>query len=111
MPWSPSPNPAVRERWRAHLDALAASGLTVRDFARQHGIGAESLYRWRTWFRRQRRARRDLPALVEVHVIDDEAPAPVTTMVVELPSRRRLILEPGFDAAAVARLVTVLERA
>ena len=98
MPWLPSTNPAIVERWRRRVTAQAASGLTVRVFAQQRGIGADSLYRWRTWFRQQREAAPQLPALVEV-------------MVVELTSGRRLRLEPGFDANAVGRLVTVLERA
>ena len=108
MPWSPSANPEVREQWRKRVEAQLASGLTVRAFARQHSIGAQSLYRWRRWFRR-RAAQPQLPALVEVRVAEPVAPA-VSTMVVELSSGRRLVLEPGFDTDAVARLVAVLER-
>ena len=111
MPWLPSTNPAIIERWRRRVTAQAASGLTVRVFAQQRGIGADSLYRWRTWFRQQREAAPQLPALVEVRVVDDDDQPAVATMVVELTSGRRLRLEPGFDADAVGRLVTVLERA
>ena len=102
MPWTPSDNPAVCERWRQRVEAQLASGLTVQAFARQHCLGAESLYRWRSWFRQQREARLQLPALVEVRVEGTLPPPAIATMCVELSSGQRVILEPGFDTTAVA---------
>ncbi len=110
MPWTPSDNPAVCERWRQRVEAQLASGLSVQAFARQHRFGAESLYRWRSWFRQQRAAGPQLPALVEVRVEEALPPPAIATMCVELTSGRRVVLEPGFDTNAVARLVAVLER-
>lgn len=110
MPWTPSQSPEVRERWRRRVDAQLASGSTVRAFAREHGFGAESLYRWRRFFQRQSEERAQRPALVEVRVDDAPEQAPVATMVVGLPSGLRLVLEPGFDARALDRLLSVLER-
>jgi hypothetical protein len=37
----PDTTPATR--WRGVVEAHAASGLTIRDFARQHGVNASSL--------------------------------------------------------------------
>jgi transposase-like protein len=45
------PDTTTATRWRAVVEAHAASGLTIRDFARQHGVNASSLAWWRSRLR------------------------------------------------------------
>lgn len=45
------PDTSTATRWRAVVEAHAASGLTIRDFARQHGVNASSLAWWRSRLR------------------------------------------------------------
>lgn len=97
---------------QAVLEAYEASGLSVAEFARRHGLGPQRLRWWK-----KRRAEEAAPALsfVPVHVA---APPPETqrapgaaSMEVLLARGRRIRVEPGFDADALARLVRTLEEA
>ena len=59
---SPKPPPTLTDaEWRAHLDALARSGLSVPEYARQHGLKADTLYKRR----RRLAASRLVPIAVE----------------------------------------------
>ena len=108
MPWSASRDPVVQQQWRDRVARFEASGQSAKAFCAQEGFGVESLRRWRRWLGRQAVA---VPALVEVRVREVAPPPPPRdAMVVELAQGRRLHLEPGFDAVAVARLVATLER-
>jgi hypothetical protein len=44
------------EEWKHTVDAWHHSGLTAKVYAEQHGIGADSLYRWATRLGRGKRA-------------------------------------------------------
>jgi transposase-like protein len=111
MAWIASTNPAVRQRWRERVECYESSGVPMKEFCRREGFGRESLRRWRRWFREQGATERAAaPALVEVNVSPEPRVDPRDAMVVELAGGRRVHLEPGFDAAAVACLVATLER-
>jgi transposase-like protein len=99
---------ASRARWttavaRQVLAALSASGLSRHEFADKHGIHEQRLYNW------QRR-------LVETEAGNSvqfrELAAPAVSLdprlEVVLPSGVLLRVPPGFDAAAVARLLEIL---
>ncbi|MBL8614695.1 MAG: transposase [Deltaproteobacteria bacterium] len=45
------PDTTTATRWRAVVEAHAASGLTNRDFSRQHGVNPSSLAWWRSRLR------------------------------------------------------------
>jgi hypothetical protein len=108
MPWSASRDPVVQQQWRERVERFEASGLSAKAFCAREGFGVESLRRWRRWLGRQAA---EVPALVEVRVREVAPPPPPRdAMVVELAQGRRLVLEPGFDPGAVARLVATLER-
>jgi transposase len=95
------------------LEAYEASGLSVAEFARRHGLGPQRLRWWK-----KRRAEGAGPALsfVPVHVAApptreaQRAPG-AASMEVLLARGRRIRVEPGFDADALARLVRALEEA
>lgn len=98
---------------QAVLEAYEASGLSVAEFARRHGLGPQRLRWWK-----KRRAEEGGPALsfVPVHVAAPPSPearqAPGTaSMEVLLAGGRRIRVEPGFDVDALARLVRTLEEA
>ena len=108
MSWRASQDPAVQELWRQRVAAFEASDQSMAAFCEGRGFGRDSLSRWRRWLARRGTL---VPALVEVNVREVAPPAPPRDhMVVELALGRRLHLEPGFDAGAVARLVATLDR-
>lgn len=99
---------------QAVLEACEASGLSVAEFARRHGLGAQRLRWWK-----KRRAEEVGPAalsFVPVHVAEVPSPpaqgvAGTASMEVLLAGGQRIRVEPGFEAHALARLVRALEEA
>jgi transposase-like protein len=97
---------------QAMLEAYEASGLSVAEFARRHGLGPQRLRWWK-----KRRAEEAGPALsfVPVHVVppspEAQRAAGTDSMEVLLARGRRIRVEPGFDAGALTRLVRALEEA
>lgn len=94
------------------LEAQAASGLSVADFAQRLGVSVPTLYQWRRRLGSPERADSggESPArLVEVTVARPTLPA-TDGMVVRLCSGRRSIDVPrDFDDAELRRLVAALE--
>jgi transposase len=98
---------------QAVLEAYEASGLSVAEFARRHGLLPQRLRWWK-----KRRAEQKGPALsfVPVHVAAppsreaQQAPGRASMEVV-LARGRRIRVEPGFEAGELARLVRALEEA
>ena len=98
---------------QAVLEAYEASGLSVAEFARRHGLGAQRLRWWK-----KRRAEETGAALSFVPVHVAAAPSPeaqrvggTACMEVLLARGRRIRVEPGFDVGELARLVRALEEA
>jgi hypothetical protein len=111
MPWQPSSNPKIQQKWRRRVEVWRSSGLSQAAHSLQHGFSATSLRGWRRWFEQHRP---QLPALVELQLAEPvPTPAPTIelddTMIIELPGARFVHLVPGFDPASVAQLVGVLE--
>ncbi|WP_257460869.1 IS66 family insertion sequence element accessory protein TnpA [Archangium lipolyticum] len=95
------------------LKAQEASGLSVAEFARRHGLGPQRLRWWK-----KRRAEEANPALAFIPVRVEAEPSSQAqqapsgaSMEVVLARGRRVRVEPGFDAHALARLVRALEEA
>jgi len=98
---------------QAVLEAYEVSGLSVAEFARRYGLRPQRLRWWK-----KRRAEEDGPPLsfVPVHVAapptrEVQQAAGAASMEVLLTRGRRIRVEPGFDADALARLVRALEEA
>lgn len=95
---------------RAALKGLAASGLSVGNFARREGLDDARLHRWRRHFAREGAGRESAaasgptPALIEIR------PSPRRAEVVEivLASGVTLRVAERIDPSALARLVAAL---
>lgn len=67
---SPKPSPVPEVDWRAHLVALARSGLSVPAYARLHGLKPDTLYKQRRRLQTQpTRSPRLLPITVEASAL------------------------------------------
>jgi transposase-like protein len=108
-----------RRRWRARdartaLDAAAASGLSVGEFAKREGLVAERLYRWQRRFAREPKTEARAPTPPAAPAIIELRP----TMQREAAGSVEIVLVSGvvlrvaetIDPDAVARLVAALER-
>ncbi len=103
-----SRDPQLERRWRDLTTRQQRSGLTIRQFCRQHAVSESSFHFWRAEL-----ARRDStvtkpsvqPAavFVPVHVT---ATLPIEVV---LPSRLVVRVPPGSDPMTVARLIAALE--
>ena len=102
------PRDLSKERfWRTLLRQWRDSGLSVRAFCEQRSLAQPSFYAWRRTL-----AQRD----AEVQFVPVRlAPEPTTTtpgtaaLELVLDGRRLLRIGPGFDAATLQRLLTLLE--
>ena len=98
-------------RWRGLVSEQVASGKSVAAFCRERGLRVWQFYEWKKRLRQPGTA-----AFVAVEVSHAEAPAqPASCTVqisgIEIRHRRgwSLIVEPGFDAGHLRRLLSVVE--
>jgi transposase-like protein len=102
------PRDAAKERyWRRVVRHWRHSKLSVRAFCRQQGLQESNFYAWRRTLRQ-----RDAldAAFVPVQVVAEphgHGRSPAVELV--LANGRLLRLGPGFDAATLQRLLTLLE--
>jgi transposase-like protein len=98
---------------RQLVEEFVQSGLRQSEFCRRHGIVLNTLKRYLKQDRKAQRGGAGCGALVAVEVA---ASAPAQTqeadssLAVVLRSGRRIEVGESFDAATLARLVSVLER-
>jgi hypothetical protein len=98
-------------QWRGLVSEQVASGKSVAAFCRERGLRVWQFYEWKKRLRPPETA-----AFVAVEVSRAEAssqPAPCIVQVPGIEIRHRrgwsLIVEPGFDAGHLRRLLSVLE--
>ena len=105
----------ARPRSRAEADALAveyeASGLSRQEFCQQRQVAFKTLARYVAQHRKRSAA---IPSsgssrLVRVHV--EPPPLAESEITVVVTGGRRIAVKPGFDAALLRELITVLEQA
>jgi transposase len=83
--------------------------------ARRYGISPSQLYTWRRVFRAERIGSEDpAPGFVPAMIIPETGaapgPAPTGRMEIVVAKGRRIIVDAGVDAAALARVIAVLDR-
>lgn len=97
----------LERRWRRRLSDWQQSGVTGREFCRQHVLSEASFYAWRREIARrdqqQHSAKRAAPAFVPVRVVGGE---PVEVVV---RSGQTVRVGAGFDAAHLRAVVAALE--
>jgi hypothetical protein len=98
-------------RWRGLVSEQVASGKSVAAFCGERGVRDWQFYEWKKRLRKT-----EAGSFVAVEVTDPAAPessAPVPVQMVGIEIRHRrgwsLIVEPGFDASHLRRLLSVLE--
>ena len=97
-------------RWRGLVSEQEASGQSAASFCRDHGLRIWQFYEWKKRLRPSEAA-----PFIAVEVASTEAvstqPGPMSG--VEIRHRRgwSVIVEPGFDASHLRRLLAVLEMA
>lgn len=100
-------------RWRSVVREQETSGETVREYARQRGLSAATLYWWRSELGRRGAGRADRIALAPVTVLGVRSPARSHAgagFEVLLANGRRLCVPRDFDVEALRELIAALER-
>jgi transposase len=105
---------AAKERfWRRAVRGWERSGLTIRDYCCRQDLAEHSFHAWR-----RELARRDRPAqdhggkpaaFVPVVLQEDRGSEAGAAIEIELGNGRWLRVRPGFDAATLTQVVTLLE--
>ena len=104
-----------RAEWQKRIARWQDSGLSADDFAAEIGVNAGTLRQWKyTMNRMARSSARGRPVLDASSFVEvQSAPAPAaseSTFQLELGPDRRLHIPSNFDAAALGRLLSLLER-
>jgi transposase-like protein len=97
-------------RWRGLISEQVDSGKSVAAFCRERGLREWQLYEWKKRLRQS-----DAMSFVAVEVsvpVSSVSPVPAQMVGIELRHRRgwSLIVESGFDASHLRRLLSVLEQ-
>lgn len=94
------PAASARDQWRERIAEHARSGVTIKQFCKDHGIGEYAFYAWR------KRLRAKEPVRFALVDRTGAAHAPEWNLELVLVSGERLRIGAGVD---VATLRTVLE--
>ena len=94
------------QEWRRWIGEWRASGLSVRAFCERRGLATHRFYYWRRVLEQQAAEK---AAFVPVQVVADVFPAPTSALELVLVNGRIVRVAPGFDAATLRQLLTVLE--
>jgi hypothetical protein len=97
-------------RWRGFVSEQVASGKSAASFCRDHGLRIWQFYEWK----KRLRSSAAVPFIaVEVASTEAASAQPGQMSGVEIRHRRgwSLMVEPGFDANHLRRLLAVLEMA
>jgi hypothetical protein len=98
------------ERWRDLVSEQVASGTSVAAFCRDRGLRGWQMYEWK----RRLRATEVTPFIaVEVASTAAASAQPAAMSGIEIRHRRgwSVLVEPGFDASHLRRVLAVLEMA
>ncbi len=99
----------TRDKWREHIEQWTSSGLTAVQYGERAGVNPRTLGYWKWRLGRDTRTHVAPPTAVATFV---EVRAPADGhFELELAGGRRLRVPASFDAAALRRLLEVLEGA
>jgi transposase len=93
-------------QWRRWIGEWQTSGLSVRAFCQRRGLTVASFYAWRRVLQRRDA---EQATFVPVQIVADAVPTHTSALEVVLTDGRTVRVAPGFDAATLRQLLTVLE--
>lgn len=93
----------ARHVWVERIAKQKASKLSDKQFAQEIGASVHSVAAWRRRFEQEEKAREEKPAVTFVELTEKDAAIEIV-----LPSKARVFIRPGFDAATLKRLMEVL---
>jgi transposase-like protein len=105
-----------RTEWRKRIARWRDSGLSADEFAAEIGVNAGTLRQWKYTLNREERGRADrkmsvdAASFVEVQNTEGALGATASMFQLELGRERRLHIGSDFDATALERLLSLLER-
>jgi hypothetical protein len=104
-------------KWRKVIGEQRRSGLSIRQYCRQHGLREPSFYAWRGELKRRREARCEKfsesrsTAFVPIRVASGDASLPsLASIELALPGGAVLRLPSSMEPAAVAAIVIAWEQ-
>jgi hypothetical protein len=98
-----------RRFWEQHLSEWKSSGLSAAEYCRRNKVSPKSFFYWK----RRQKAVSELPCLVEVPVQSQAAVSIIfssTPVRLLVGSGYRIEIEKNFDADALDRLITFLDK-
>lgn len=108
MPRTKRASPWSVAQARETLEQVAASGLSVGEYALRHGVDADRLYRWRRRFAGEREEVRAVPVAAAPIIELRTAPRRAEPVEIVLASGVTLRVSEAIEASALARLVAAL---
>jgi transposase-like protein len=105
---APTKPTKTAQRWFEHVRRCEASGQSVQDYARAHGLSAASLYAYRSRAKRAvKTAASTTPAFIPVRV----TPQPASVgLRVTFANGVRVELAPPSDAHSLAQLLRLVQQ-
>jgi transposase len=101
-------DPSKERFWRTMVQQWRRSGLSVRAFCYHHGLAQPSFYAWRRTLAQRDAAVQFVPVRLAPEPPTNTS-ASTSPLELVLANGRRLRVAPGFDAATLTRLLTLLE--
>lgn len=109
-----------RQEWSRRVAEWRRSGKTSKDYAAETGVNASTLLWWSTKLRGERnvrtaagstrrQSRRAIERLEQLPIVELRGAGSEERFELELSAGRRLRIPAGFDPAALARLLAVLQ--
>lgn len=104
--------------WRALMKELDSSGMSAEAFAEQRGLNMRTVKWWRSYFRRERRERREVePRVASVQFAKVRQTMESSGVRSEIQETGlaifaggvRIGVQPGFDRATLAALLDALD--
>ena len=108
MPRTKRASPWSVAEARVALEQMGASGLSVGEYARRHGVDAARLYRWRRCFSGERKQTRAVPVAAAPIIELRTAARRADPVEIVLTSGVMLRVAETIEPSALARLISAL---
>ena len=117
----PTRDPKLEQFWRRHLRRQSASGRTIRDYCREHGLREPSFYAWRRSIRQRDHSTpcsvghtvspSTPPAFLPVAIVDSRPHHQATPIDIHIANGCRIRVRSGCDRVLLAEVLAILRPA